>query len=1012
MSAPPVEFAVSTANKTFRQYYVSKDERTVKPPNVTNLNFEKLELGTFHIVKEDYETFLSHVANFVFDERVPMGLVERPLTEANDGTRLSPLRVDLDFRFPVNEKFMEDGIPKRVIGTKIAQDFVQLLWDELSKIADYEDFDPDRVTIYAMQKPTPEHDKSKNVIKDGLHIFCKTIQMVPELHLFLRHKMLSKMESVLPPECFEITNKADIYDETVLYKGGWMLHGNRKKGKHSYGILFRANYLPKEPKTKANIVKKRMTRDSNKQLVKTLSIRYGIEGTYAIGIQDGIHEDFQRFVERNSRAKQSLHLNSVRNHRDPISLAQSQIIESQIQNFSLDHSATLDKTNDLKTAAWLVDMLSVSRSTSYDTWVNVGICLRNMSRVEGLPDVRTGSLKKTMSDKTEIVIDNGMYNLWVEFSRKSPKYIEGTEDKEDWYNKFWLKFGSRSNLDSMIKRPTLRLWAKGDSPTRYQSYLDNDIDAEIKRVVQSGGTHVDVANLARIMYGDEFICANIKNSVWYQFKKTDHRFVRSDSATTLRRNLSTTIRNRFITYANVRNTELTQMNVRINNGELTGSNGETLTPVDIQKDELMKTAYAINRSLGQTKFLNDTITECKHRFYETFGEDFIKKLDTNKSLVCFTNGVYDIDNDVFRDGRPEDMVSMTVGYDYIEYDEGDEKVAMIRDMFRKIFTSPTVNSYMWKIMASVLCGENWRQEIYFMNGVGANGKSVLANWLMKAMGDYGIKPSVSLITDRRGNAQSASPEIYSLKNKRFVYMEEPDEGENVSINHALLKDWSGGGTLRGRPLYGDLETFNIMFKLFFSCNDFPKISTEEAMWRRLKVVHFKSKFVKPEATINYPETEFYRDERLASDDFIEEHAPYFMSVLVEEYRSQWNTKLKRDKFREPKEVLEFSKEKRMESEVIHQVFDSIFVTVDAGEMASRFQGNDELVKKELLTRKEITKTLQSNELVMGGMKGGGVKKLKKAIDNYFNTINVKEIPLVHEGKSRVYYPFKLRVNDP
>ena len=1011
MAAPPVEFAVSTANKTFTQYKVLKEERSEKPPNVTNLNFEKLVHGTFHVKKEDYETFLSHVANFVFDERVPMGLVERPLTEANDGTRLSPLRVDLDFRFPVNEKFMEDGIPKRVIGTKIAQDFVQLLGDELSNIADYDDFEPDKVTIYAMQKPTPEHDKSKNVIKDGIHIFCKTIQMVPELHLFLRHKMLSKLETVLPPECFEITNKGDIYDETVLYKGGWMIHGNRKKGKHSYGILFRANYLPKEPKSKVNIVKTRLTRDSNKQLVKTLSIRYGIEGTYAIGIQDDSHEEFQKFVERNPRAKQSLHLNSVRNHRDPISMSQSQIIESQIQTFSLDHAAALDKTNDLKTAAWLIDMLAETRSSSYDTWVNVGICLRNMSRIEGLPDVRTGSVKETMPDKSEIVIDNGMYNLWVEFSRKSKKYIEGTEDKEDWYNKFWLKFGSRSNLDAMIKRPTLRLWAKSDSPMRYQAYLDHDIDAEIRRVVQSGGTHVDVANLARIMYGDEFICANIKNSMWYQFKNTDHRFVRSDSATILRRKLSTLIRNRFAKYANDRHTELTNRNSRITNGDITGSDGESLAPVDIQKDELIKTAYAINRSLGQTKFLNDTITECKHRFYETFGEDFIKKLDTNKNLVCFTNGVYDLEHSIFRDGRPEDMISMTVGYDYIEYDEGDEKIMMIHDMFRKIFTSPSVNNYMWKIMASVLCGDNWRQEIYFMNGVGANGKSVLANWLMKALGDYGIKPSVSLITDKRGNAQSASPEIYSLKNKRFVYMEEPDEGENVKINHALLKDWSGGGTLRGRPLYADLETFNIMFKLFFSCNDFPKISTEEAMWRRLKVVHFKSKFVKPEATIHDPKTEFYRDERLASDDFIEEYSPYFMSILIEEYRTQWNSIEKRTAFREPLEVLEYSKEKRMESEVIHQVFDSMFVTVDAGELASRYLGDNDLIRQELLTKKEITKALQSNELVIGGMRGGGLGTLKKAIKNYFSAINVKEIPILYDGKMRVHYPFKHRVND-
>jgi P4 family phage/plasmid primase-like protien len=992
MSAPPVEFAVANAMKTFSQFKVTDKERTEKPPNVTNLNFEKLKIGKFHVKKDDYDTFLAHIANYVFDERVPLGLVERPLTEVNDGTRLSPLRVDLDFRFPTNERFMEDGIPKRIIGSKIALDFVSLLWDELCKIADFEDFEPEDVIVYAMQKPTPEHDESKGVIKDGLHIFCKTIQMVPELHLFLRKRVLARLTEVIPPECFEITGKGDIYDETVLYKGGWMIHGNRKSGKHSYGILFRAHYTPQDPTRRPKIVKTRISRDTNKQLVKTLSIRYGIEGTYAIGIQDDAHEEFQDFVNRNAKAKQSLLLNSVKNHRDPISITQSRVISSQIESFSLDSEVALDKTNDLKSAAWLVSMLSKQRSSSYDTWVNVGICLRNMSRIEGLPDVRTGSMVEKMPDGHEIITDNGMYNLWVEFSRKSDKYVEGIEEKDDWYNKFWLKFGSRSNLDTMIKRPTLRLWAKNDNGTRYQAFLDADIYTEIARVVRSGGTHVDMANLARIMYGDEFICANIKNSVWYQFLNSSHRFVRSDSATTLRRNLSHHVRLKFQEYRRKIEGEIARANA---------DNPENM--IDVSKDERVKSCHAIFRSLGQTKFLNDTITECKHRFYETFGEDFIRKLDTNKNLICFNNGVYDLEHCTFRDGRPEDMISMTVGYDYMEYDDEDPKTVLIEEMFKKIFTNKDVREYMWGIMASVLCGENWRQEIYFMNGVGANGKSVLANWMLKAMGDYAIKPSVSLITDKRSNAQSASPETYSLKNKRFVYMEEPDEGDGVKINHALLKDWSGGGTLRGRPLYGELETFGIMFKLFFSCNEFPRISTEEAMWRRLKVIQFKSKFLKPGTPIHKPETQFIRDERLVSDDFIEDHVSQFMSILIEVYRKQWKNRAL--PFVEPDSIQEYSREKRKESEMIHSIFETMFVPIDAGELSARFIGNDDLVKKELMTEKEMYDEIKRNPDFRSGK--NGTREIRKSILTYLETINAREIPIVHNGITKIYYPFRL-----
>lgn len=1005
MSGPPVQFSVANATKTFQQYKVTDSERVEKPPNVTNLNFDKIKLGKFHVAKTDYETFLSHVANYVFDDRVPLGFVERPLTEKNDGTRLSPLRVDLDFRFPATGAFMEDGTPKRVVSIDEAMNFVSVLWEELCKIVDFTEYEPDTAVFYGMRKPKPELDEKNNLIKDGLHVFCKQIQLVPELHLYLRKRVMNRLDEILPSECFIATNKQDIYDETVLYKGGWMLHGNRKKDKAAYNVIFRANYDPKDISKPATISRSRLSKDANKQLVKTLSIRYGIEGTYAPGINEDIRSEFREFVSKNAKARQSLNLNSVKNHRDPISLSQSSVIESQMLMYALDDTVVLDKTNYLKTAAWLVDMLGESRSSSFGTWANVGICLRNMSRVEGLPDVRTGTVTEKMPDGNEIIIDNGMFNLWIAFSRKSPKYVEGMEEKEDWYNKFWLKFTSKSDLDSMIKRPTLKMWARSDSPERYQKFLDTDVKTELERVVRGGGTHVDVANLARIMYGDEFICANIKNKLWYQFQKSSHRFVRIDSATTLRRKLNTIIRGKFEAYAADRSKYLNRRNEQIRTGDLTGSDGAELTPVDIQKDEYIKTAFAITRSLGQSKFLNDVINECQHRFYETYGEDFIKKLDTNKDLICFNNGVYDMNYDEFRDGRPEDMVSMTVGYDYVEYDEDDPKVEFIREMFGKIFTESDVNTYMWKIMASVICGENWMQEIYFMNGAGANGKSVLASWMAKAMGDYAIKPNVTLITDKRTNAQSASPETYSLKNKRFVYMEEPDEGDDITINNGLLKDWSGGGTLRGRPLYGELESFAPMFKLFFSCNAFPKITPEEAMWRRLKVIHFKSKFIKKGVKISDPETQFERDERVASEDFIAEYVPQFMSMLIEEYRKQWRDR--KLPFHEPEAVLQFSREKRMESEVIHQIFDSVVSPIDAGELAATYIGDDEAIQRDLLTEEDIYLAIRNGTESRTLLKKKTKSSIRASIRQYLDIINAREIHIKVGGKDRVYYPYKL-----
>lgn len=1012
MSGPPVEFAVSSAKKILESFYVKKENRTVTRPNVTSLNTEKIPLGAFYIEKDNYETFLAHVAKIVFEDRVPIGLTERPLNEADDGTRLSPLRIDLDFRFKPESPFIDrDGDPQRQTTDAMFQTFLKLLWEELVKIVDFTDFETNEVTFYVLQKPSPEYEKDKNVIKDGVHFFCKSIQLLPELHLYLRHKMLDKMEKIFPSEFFQVIDKTLVYDETVLYKGGWTMHGNHKPGKKPYNVIFRSSFQTTNPSSEPIITRSRLTREDNKQLVKTLSIRYGIEGIYAPRLNDEIKTDFQEFVKKNTKAQQSLGMNALQNYSDPMAGPQSSILQDHVTRFGRIVTESLDKTNDLATAAWLVDMLSVKRAEAYDTWVNVGICLRNMSRIEGLPDVRMGSMKKTMKDDHTIVADHGMFNLWVEFSRKSPRYIEGIEEKEDWYNKFWLTFTSRSNYDSMIKRPTLRLWAKNDSPERYQEYLGSDIDNEILRVVKGGGTHVDVAHLARIMYGDEFICANIKNSIWFQFDKTCHRFIRCDSATTLRRNLSREVRTKFEAFANKRNNELTARNERFTSGEI--SSEEPTIQVDIGKDEYIKTAHAISRSLGQTKFLNDVITECKHRFYETYGDEFIRKLDVNKNFIGFNNGVYDLEYGVFREGRPEDMISRTVGYDFVPYDEFSPKTREIYSIFSKIFTDPKVNEYMWAIMASVLRGENWRQEIYFLNGIGANGKSVLASWMLKALGEYAIKPNVSILTDKRSNAQNASPETYSLKGMRFVYMEEPDEGANIQLNNGLMKDWSGGGQLRGRPLYGESESFNCMFKLFFSCNKFPQVTTEEALWRRLKVIEFTSKFVKMEHQIRNPEREFLRNEKYASDDFITEHCQDFMSILIHKYGTYWS-RSDYPPIEEPESVQQFSKTKRMESEVIHDIFDNIFTTVEDGVLASVYIGDDAKIKETFCNEDQILNAVliyRKNHSEVKSRIPSNRGRLREIVRNYLNIIAPHTMEINDNGTMITYYPYILNPDD-
>jgi phage/plasmid-associated DNA primase len=57
----------------------------------------------------------------------------------------------------------------------------------------------------------------------------------------------------------------------------------------------------------------------------------------------------------------------------------------------------------------------------------------------------------------------------------------------------------------------------------------------------------------------------------------------------------------------------------------------------------------------------------------TFNIKFFDIIDENPDLLGFTNGVYEINNKVFREGRREDYITKTTGYDFPTDDDYGHK---------------------------------------------------------------------------------------------------------------------------------------------------------------------------------------------------------------------------------------------------------------------------------------------------------------------------------------------------
>ena len=152
------------------------------------------------------------------------------------------------------------------------------------------------------------------------------------------------------------------------------------------------------------------------------------------------------------------------------------------------------------------------------------------------------------------------------------------------------------------------------------------------------------------------------------------------------------------------------------------------------------------------------------------------KKDQQRHLLGFNNGVYDLDLGRFRDGLPEDYITMTTGYDYYPPDENSRVlIEQVQTFMEQILPIYNVRKFVLQFLASCLSGRvSGDHLVPIWIGTGGNGKSILVRLMENALGEYAGKMPVSLITKARSDSASASPEVSANVLKRFVPFQEPD----------------------------------------------------------------------------------------------------------------------------------------------------------------------------------------------------------------------------------------------
>ena len=75
-----------------------------------------------------------------------------------------------------------------------------------------------------------------------------------------------------------------------------------------------------------------------------------------------------------------------------------------------------------------------------------------------------------------------------------------------------------------------------------------------------------------------------------------------------------------------------------------------------------------------------------------------RSLDKKLNLIGFENGVYDLDENEFREGYPEDNISYTTGIYYQDYEDDEEEIMAVKLFMEQVLPIKSVRDYMYTLL--------------------------------------------------------------------------------------------------------------------------------------------------------------------------------------------------------------------------------------------------------------------------------------------------------------------------
>jgi phage/plasmid-associated DNA primase len=174
------------------------------------------------------------------------------------------------------------------------------------------------------------------------------------------------------------------------------------------------------------------------------------------------------------------------------------------------------------------------------------------------------------------------------------------------------------------------------------------------------------------------------------------------------------------------------------------------------------------------------------------------------------------------------------------------------------------------------------EKFIIMNGKGGNGKGMIDDLLLDALGNYAMIGNNSILFET--SKTGSNPEKSNIHKKRCVIFREPPE--NKKFENSVIKELTGGGTFSARGHHETNTTKELNLTMILEANKRPLFAEEptEADARRIIDIYFGTKYTTDKELIDEENNIYMANEYYKTSEFRKKYKYALLKILMESYK--------------------------------------------------------------------------------------------------------------------------------